>query len=404
MKKVDKGSTSGTGDDEKKKVFPLSLRFKATDDQGFFLEAPPPKPSKELRNSVQAHGTDVWTVSVNTADYGDPGQIESLRFATASQDGTVRVWRGAESATRGTLSDHGSPVFGVSYSPCGKILATTSHDNTIRLWLQLEIPELPGEDEPPLSKAENVRRIRLERSGGWTSRRVIEGHTNSVNCVRWNKAGDLLLTASNDNTVRLWTLDGKCRQVYKGHTDDVRDCDFSPCGRVIVTASWDKTVRLWGLRSGREIKILVGHKDYVWTVAYSPPGDYIASGSWDNTVRIWDRSGKPVAAMMHNDRVTCVRFVPQGDLLGSASVDKVIKVWTLTGKCIVKLNGHLAGINAFAFSPCGEAIVSGDEDGVVKVWKLDLPKDKEEPEEKLSEHAWRPPTVDTALANAENPA
>ncbi len=64
--------------------------------------------------------------------------------------------------------------------------------------------------------------MRLTKSGGWTTKKILEGHKNSINVCRFNQDGTYLLTASNDNSIRLWTLDGKCRQTFRGHTDDVR--------------------------------------------------------------------------------------------------------------------------------------------------------------------------------------
>lgn len=62
----------------------------------------------------------------------------------------------------------------------------------------------------------------------------------------FSSTGGLLLTASADQSARLWLTDsGLCSQVLSGHQSDVFSCAFSYDGDIIVTASKDNTCRLW---------------------------------------------------------------------------------------------------------------------------------------------------------------
>ncbi len=62
---------------------------------------------------------------------------------------------------------------------------------------------------------------------------------------------------------------------------------YSPDGKVIITGSDDKTVRLWGVDSGKTLKTLSGHFAAILALACSPDGGKIATGSADTTVRLW---------------------------------------------------------------------------------------------------------------------
>ena len=78
----------------------------------------------------------------------------------------------------------------------------------------------------------------------------------------------------------------KERQRLIGHSDQVWGVAFSPGGEMIATASGDNTVKLWS-REGQELQTLTGHSLTVWSVAFSPDGQTIATASRDQTVKLW---------------------------------------------------------------------------------------------------------------------
>lgn len=65
--------------------------------------------------------------------------------------------------------------------------------------------------------------------------------------------GTRILSASNDQTCRLWDAEtGECLQVLAGHTDEVFSCAFNYEGDSIITGSKDNSCRIWQAAEQRD--------------------------------------------------------------------------------------------------------------------------------------------------------
>jgi WD40 repeat protein len=61
---------------------------------------------------------------------------------------------------------------------------------------------------------------------------------------------------------------------------------FSPDGTRVVTASYDNTVRVWDAATGRPVMILLEHQDKVLSAIFSPDGTRVVTASVDKTARV----------------------------------------------------------------------------------------------------------------------
>jgi WD40 repeat protein len=265
-------------------------------------------------------------------------------LASASEDETVRLWAVATEAKARTLTGHTDKAFGVAFSPDGRLLASAGKDKTVRLW--------------EVATGAQVR--------------TLTGHSRWVFGVAFSPDGALLASASDDKTVRLWKVaTGAQVRTLTGHTDTVRGVAFSPDGRLLASASDDRTVRLWEVATGAQVRTLSGHAGYVTGVAFSPDGHLLASAAGDKTVRLWEvASGTQVRTLVHDTVwVFGVAFGPDGALLASAGDDNTVRLWEVASGAEARtLTGHTDKVHGVAFGPDGALLASAGDDNTVRLW------------------------------------
>ncbi|MBW4573445.1 MAG: serine/threonine protein kinase [Tolypothrix carrinoi HA7290-LM1] len=208
---------------------------------------------------------------------------------------------------------------------------------------------------------------------------TLKGHSSDVNSVTFSPDGQMLVTGSDDLTIKLWNLTTKQEiRTFKGHSSYIYAIAISPDGQTIASGSVDKTIKLWNLNTGEEIRTLKGHSNSVASVAFSPDGKLLASSSLDKTIKLWNlETNKEIRTLTgHSGGVASIAFSPDGLTLASGSYDKTIKLWNLnTGKEIRTLTGHLDFVSSIAFSPDGQQLASGSKDKTIKLWNLNTGKE-----------------------------
>jgi WD40 repeat protein len=179
-------------------------------------------PEVPLGWSPEKHGLEAHGEHFDCVVFAPDGSM----LATASEDGTVRLWDAKTNEQIRELEGHEFRVTCVAFSPNGFILASASWDKTVRLW--------------DVKTGEQIRKL--------------EGHDEWVNYVAFSPDGQLVASASDDGTVRLWyTKIAKQAQELKGHNDYVYSVVFSSDGNLVASGSGDDTVKLWDAKTSEEI-------------------------------------------------------------------------------------------------------------------------------------------------------
>ena len=310
---------------------------------------------------------------------------EGERVATASHDGTARLWSVGGVSTPLLLKGHAGGVVSVEFSADGKRVLTASADAIARIWdaesgeqlvvlsghvHALKSAHFSPDGERVLTVSQNTARLWDSRSGKVVH--LLDQHTEPLLCSAFSPNGERVVTGSVDGTALIWDVaTGALVSRLTGHTAYVHDVCFSADGKRVATASLQDAC-VWDFATGKEISVLRGHTFDVYSVALTPDGATLATGSEDFTARVWDvASGRERYVLRHGHKVIRVQLSRDGAHLVTASYDKLARVWDLqTGALVSEFRGHAAPLNFAAFSPDGQRVVTASVDFTARLWMV----------------------------------
>jgi len=291
-------------------------------------------------------GLSEWGACIRTVLFGND-HTETLAYcnntiATGFTWQDIIIFDALTGSQTAVLSGHTGYVRSLAFSLDGTLLVSGSNDNTIKLW--------------------DVQ------TGGAV--KTFCGHTNIVLSVSISADNTVIASGSEDNTICLWDIGtGQCC-VIKEHKDDVNTISFSPTNpQLFLSASVDDTVRQWGIDGHQVGPTYAGSY-----VAFSSDGTQFVSCAWTAvTVRNTD-SGATIAEfhLADGDLRHCC-FSPDGRFI-AASAGHTIYLWDITGPdphLVKSFIGHTAYITSFVFSSSLTLISASDDgDGSVKFWQI----------------------------------
>ena len=306
-------------------------------DHKVWLWTLPGDPAEErvIARQLSGHSQEVYGVA-----FSPKGRL----LATSDRKGEVILWRVESGKIVRRLKLHTAMVHQVAFSPDGSLLASASWDGTCRL---VQVP-----------------------SG--KSLMTLEHTKNKVYGLAFSPDGKSLATASGDGKLRIWSLkNGKLERELSGHEDEIYAVAFSPNGRLLASAGNDRTIFIWRTADGKRLHRMQGHKDGVLSLDFSPDGSSLASASYDRSVRFWNPiSGQALSTIgVHKEFVFGAAFSPDGKTLATTGYDRSARLWSLNpGRSLPVLTGHTGTIYALAFTPGGERIISGSWDHTLRIW------------------------------------
>ncbi|OAD01607.1 hypothetical protein MUCCIDRAFT_118669, partial [Mucor lusitanicus CBS 277.49] len=169
----------------------------------------------------------------------------------------------------------GQAIYSVDFSPDGSRYATAGADNSDR------------KQQHQSKKLVDSLPVNIDFLS------ELKRHSSPVNAVRFSPKGDLIASAG-DGKLSICIALGAATCVMdvsnasiSGHTKEIYDLAWSPCGNYFITASIDNTARVWSLAEKACIHIFTDHTHYVQGVTWDPLGQYVATQSSDRSMAIY---------------------------------------------------------------------------------------------------------------------
>jgi len=255
---------------------------------------------------------------------------DAVYAGTASADFTAKIWDTYTGQCLNTLQ-HEHIVRAVAFpqGPNPQLIATGGFERKLRIWDMSRSQSQPSSiSSSPTSAQEN--------SGGPSLMHYELGtgvHGGVIKSIVWGADFNLVITASDDKTVRWWDLrsrapitkvdlegelgtcemnasssthksvlsvaSGKNAYFFDGQTPgqlikkvttqhDIASLAFNPDERKFVVGGKNDTyVRVYDFDQERELDVHKGHHGPIWTTNFSPTGKLYATGSEDGTIKLW---------------------------------------------------------------------------------------------------------------------
>ncbi|KAJ1325097.1 WD repeat-containing protein 48 [Microdochium nivale] len=199
-----------------------------------------PKATTKFRASAQAHTH--WVNDIVLA-------ANSSTLVSASSDLTVKAWRPSSGdAEAHTLGEHADYVKCVATPRGSDWVASGGLDRRICLW------DLSGKGKS----------MEIDVSG--------EDIAEKGSVYALSAGRSIMASGGPESTVRLWDpRTGKSVTKFLGHTDNIRAILMNEAGDTVMTASSDQTVKVWSVTAGRCMHTLTMHNDSVWSMFSEDP-------------------------------------------------------------------------------------------------------------------------------------
>ncbi len=317
-------------------------------------------------NKTKAHAKEI-TASALSAD----GRL----FASGSEDNTIKLWSIPSGDLVRTISAHKKSISRLAFTPDGRLLAASAWDKTVSL-----------------SSTEDGRQVAS-----------LTGHSGGVDSILLSPDGTVLISTGGKD-LKAWSVsEGKLLATMPSETLSAKDAVFLPDGKMFAffTRAGLQFVSVPDLRAagsldcpsagrvrpnpvitsdGTRLVVVCNGNLTVWSTAdrrllttipgapfnkslqLSSDGTMVATGDADGVVRLWNLTEGRAGAVLqgHSGPVASLAFTPDGSKLASGSWDGTVRLWSVAeGTGLAVLEGQRGSIDHLYITPDGSTVVTG---------------------------------------------
>ncbi|XP_038068746.1 protein FAN-like isoform X2 [Patiria miniata] len=272
---------------------------------------------------------------------------------SVSQDTSLKLYSLEDQRQRRSISISSMPLSSLSAMPDGKTVLVGSWDDSLYLY-SIEYGRIVDK---------------------------LMAHDDAVSALHLQ--GEVLVTASWDSTVKVWTVEDLCGQsngtvrlnsvqmtAEFDHETGVSCLDVNGDNSLVLSGTKDGAVYIWDVGSQSVLRSSMSHTGMVHDVKFSPDGKMILSAGEDRFMRVVDvGTGTEVFAKETEHEIRCVCWRENTVLAGSSSGE--LLVWDMVkAQLTATIPGHDDAISCIQATSDGHTVVTGGTDKKVIVWKV----------------------------------
>lgn len=270
----------------------------------------------------------------------------SDRFATISQDGSIRIWDASDYSVVAKANVTGTRPSSLCYS--ADILISGWDDGCIRCHVS--------------DTGEYL----------WT---IDNAHTGGVTALQLSNNQRFILSGGKQGDVRVWDIRKRDLVSHlKEHTMSITGMALFDDDIHVISCSRDRSLLCWDLRQERRISSHTQRMGGISSICLSRDQTQVLTVGQEKKISYWDlRIESPIKLIQkaHLDEATCIAVAHNLDVIATGGTDHVVKLWNFqTGELLVDGIGHSGTVRKLRFSPDDRQLVSVGDDGNIFVWNM----------------------------------
>jgi transducin (beta)-like 1 len=338
----------------------------------------------DSRAKIRVIGESESTIILNHpvqafADQNNPsGDVTCLAWSplgesllTGVENGELRLWT-TDGKLKNVMFLHQAPVMMIRWSPDGSHILTTDSENVSIVWdatsghVVQHINDLKQTETPKIASSASPAPVAEPSSLGVDSEWIndnkfvipglngaalvftigdrspvgnLQGHTKPLSAIKFNSQNGLLLTASDDRSIRIWNgANFNSSQVLLGHSQPITFATWLN-ENTIISSGLDATVRVWDAIHGRQLAMAITDGIPILNSSLSSDHKKIAVGTTEGVITIFD--------VDLNDREPSVKNVAeyQPDIPQGEEENFMTSLeWTIDGQCVLVGYSHAESV------------------------------------------------------------
>ena len=344
---------------------------------------------------IEGHlATALYKVSITGAVYSLSYNYDGSQIIAGTDKGLIYTASTADLKTRLQCENHTESVGFLAYPyKVSDKFASCSDDGTIRLW---DVSEYTVDSKCVSSGAGIPLSLIYSDEvviGGWSDGRIrmykVENGNQLWQIDNAHKGGVTTMCLANnlkfiasggtEGEVRIWEL--RSREMIshlKEHTHRVSKVQLLQDDLHLLSASRDKALLCWDLKSEKRVSAHVQRMGGINNFDVVPNSRVVLTTGQDRKITYWDlREPNPVRSIDTNnnpkraDECMGLAIAHDGKTFATGGSEQILRLWDLgSGKVISEGLGHSGTISSIAYSYDDKQIISGGRDGSIFLWNL----------------------------------